>query len=137
MVFEELLERLQKQKGPVEPRRTGHVFFSTKYSMGTSPTGQKRLRDWALIELHQGKYQTAFSQLKNTVFVDRDATTLAMQHGFGVNGQQYGLSYPNTRSRVTFHGNCIFWPPSFLLANNAPLLRVQLGIHSWDSRLFD
>lgn len=44
---------------------------------GKSPSGESRLRDWALIELHNNKHQTALPDLKNTV-------TLTSEHSCNI-----------------------------------------------------
>ncbi|KAF5971850.1 tripeptidyl-peptidase I [Fusarium coicis] len=48
-------------------RIIGHVLYSPKYSLVTSKTGVDRLRDWALVELHQDKHETVFSEMRNMV----------------------------------------------------------------------
>ncbi|KAF5622148.1 uncharacterized protein FTJAE_11009 [Fusarium tjaetaba] len=59
----ERFEKLQEEKS----RIIGHVLYSPKYSLGTSITGASRLRDWALVELHQDKHETVFSEIRNMV----------------------------------------------------------------------
>ncbi|CAG9974904.1 unnamed protein product [Clonostachys byssicola] len=58
-----------------ESRIIGHVLFSPKVSPGKSPSGESRLRDWALIELYPNKHQITLSDLKNCV-------TLTQEKGF-------------------------------------------------------
>ncbi|KAJ0136957.1 hypothetical protein HZ326_20033 [Fusarium oxysporum f. sp. albedinis] len=68
----EELERVQELKANFnkfhdkQSRIIGHVLFSPKYSLGKSETGADRLRDWALIELHQEKHETV-SEMRNRV----------------------------------------------------------------------
>ncbi|KAF4493816.1 hypothetical protein FAGAP_10045 [Fusarium agapanthi] len=61
--WKEKFEKLRNKKS----RIIGHVLYSPKYSLGTSETGADRLRDWALVELHQDKHETVFSEMRNMV----------------------------------------------------------------------
>ncbi|KAH7171509.1 hypothetical protein EDB81DRAFT_837954 [Dactylonectria macrodidyma] len=47
----------------------GHVIYAPKFSVSTTDRNGSRLRDWALIELHAGKYTTPLDNLRNQVFV--------------------------------------------------------------------
>ncbi|KAF4416413.1 hypothetical protein F53441_14547 [Fusarium austroafricanum] len=63
--LKELEERLEHLKDD-DTRVIGHVLFSPKYSLGPSTNqGGKRLRDWALIELHPDKHRTPLQNLQN------------------------------------------------------------------------
>ncbi|RSL74978.1 hypothetical protein CEP51_011297 [Fusarium floridanum] len=64
---ETLAQKLNNLEEPSN-RIIGHVLFSPKISEGRSPSGEKRCRDWALIELDQGKHETALENLTNRVF---------------------------------------------------------------------
>ncbi|EWG40802.1 hypothetical protein FVEG_15178 [Fusarium verticillioides 7600] len=69
----EELDRAKEMKekfGKLHDRKSriiGHVLYSPKYSLVTSKTGADRLRDWALVELHQDKHETVFSEMRNMV----------------------------------------------------------------------
>ncbi|RBA21287.1 hypothetical protein FPRO05_07601 [Fusarium proliferatum] len=69
----EELDKLQELKDKFDTlhekksRIIGHVLYSPKYSLGTSEGGADRLRDWALVELHQDKHETVFSEMRNLV----------------------------------------------------------------------
>ncbi|KAH7170105.1 hypothetical protein EDB81DRAFT_837107 [Dactylonectria macrodidyma] len=66
----------------------GHVIYAPKISIGSTDTSGPRLRDWALIELHAGKYTTPLADLCNQVFVGdaesarRQATEALQFEGF-------------------------------------------------------
>ncbi|KPM41028.1 hypothetical protein AK830_g5560 [Neonectria ditissima] len=51
-------------------RIIGHVVFSPAFGLGKSNSGQLRLRDWALIEVHPGKHAMDLDLLHNEVMVD-------------------------------------------------------------------
>lgn len=57
-------------------RIIGHVLFSPKYGVGTSPSGARRYRDWALIELHQGKHETELHELRNKIMAGYGAGSI-------------------------------------------------------------
>ncbi|KAF5642329.1 hypothetical protein F52700_3177 [Fusarium sp. NRRL 52700] len=52
-------------------RIIGHVLYSPHHAGGTAESGKPRLRDWALIELHQKKHSTPLVQLQNRMRVGR------------------------------------------------------------------
>ncbi|RSL61016.1 hypothetical protein CEP54_006492 [Fusarium duplospermum] len=64
---EQELSKLQELDDPAS-RIIGHVVFSPPYSLGTSKMGARHLRNWALIELHQGKHETELPCLRNKIF---------------------------------------------------------------------
>lgn len=64
---EQKLRRLQELDDPAS-RIIGHVVFSPAYGVGTTKIGTRHLRDWALIELHQGKHKTELTSLRNKIF---------------------------------------------------------------------
>ncbi|KAM0421227.1 hypothetical protein ACHAPT_010947 [Fusarium lateritium] len=66
--FEQRLRRLQELGDPAS-RIIGHVVLSPPYSLGTTKMSARQLRDWALIELHQGKHAIDLASLSNQVFV--------------------------------------------------------------------
>ncbi|KAG5746438.1 hypothetical protein H9Q70_010860 [Fusarium xylarioides] len=61
--LKEKFEELHEKKS----RIIGHVLYSPKYSVSTPETGVSRLRDWALVELHQDKHETVFGEMRNMV----------------------------------------------------------------------
>ncbi|KAM5347227.1 hypothetical protein ACJ41O_010232 [Fusarium nematophilum] len=66
------LEEVERALGNLEDPATriiGHVIYAPEYSTGKTETGGPRLRDWALIELHQGKHSTPLDELRNRVLV--------------------------------------------------------------------
>ncbi|KAJ3459783.1 hypothetical protein MRS44_015856 [Fusarium solani] len=64
---EELVRRLNDLEEPSN-RTIGHVLFSPKMGEGRSPSGEKRCRDWALVELDQEMHETVLAELTNRVF---------------------------------------------------------------------
>ncbi|KAK7409259.1 hypothetical protein QQX98_008569 [Neonectria punicea] len=52
-------------------RIIGHVIFSPAFGLGKSVSGEPRLRDWALIEIHPGKHEQALDLLHNEIMVNR------------------------------------------------------------------
>ncbi|KAF5022229.1 hypothetical protein F66182_5744 [Fusarium sp. NRRL 66182] len=66
---EDLMTTLKDQLSLNEARIIGHVLFSPNYDTAVSPSNRPYIRDWALIELHQGKHETPLSSLKNSVIV--------------------------------------------------------------------
>lgn len=64
----ELQGKLAGLQDPVS-RIFGHVLFSPKLGVGTSESGAQRLRDWAIIELHQDKHKTPLYDLRNSLML--------------------------------------------------------------------
>lgn len=60
-------ERTLRQLEAPSTRVIGHLLFSPMFGMGTTKRGAQRLRDWALIELHQEKHSTDLNMLQNRV----------------------------------------------------------------------
>ncbi|RBA18073.1 hypothetical protein FPRO05_11091 [Fusarium proliferatum] len=52
-------------------RIIGHVFYSPHHAGSTANSGAPRLRDWALIQLHQNKHSTPLAHLQNRMRVGR------------------------------------------------------------------
>ncbi|KAG4289692.1 hypothetical protein FPRO06_04514 [Fusarium proliferatum] len=55
------------QINDLESRIIGHVLFSPECSPSTSTPNVTWIRDWALVELHPDRHETALSELKNRV----------------------------------------------------------------------
>ncbi|EEU43714.1 uncharacterized protein NECHADRAFT_82773 [Fusarium vanettenii 77-13-4] len=66
-LWEQELRKLQELDDPVS-RIIGHVVFSPPYGVGATKIGTRHLRDWALIELQQGKHETELTSLRNKIF---------------------------------------------------------------------
>ncbi|KAF4999194.1 hypothetical protein FGRMN_2653 [Fusarium graminum] len=69
MAAEALVPQYQKMKYDTHKRTIGHVLFSPRSEVVCSNTtsGANHLRDWALVELHQNRHETPFSEQKNKV----------------------------------------------------------------------
>ncbi|KAL2672833.1 hypothetical protein Neosp_013549 [[Neocosmospora] mangrovei] len=61
---EALEQRLSALEKP-STRTIGHVLFSPKISEGRSPSGEKRWRDWAFVEVDQEMHETVLAELTN------------------------------------------------------------------------
>ena len=67
-------ERTKRDLGELDDLATrifGHVLYAPQFGLGTTDTNGTWLRDWALIELHPGKYATPLDKLYNQVFVEQ------------------------------------------------------------------
>lgn len=52
-------------------RIIGHVLFAPAFGIGATQRGSQRLRDWALIDLHQDKHNTNLDRLQNRAMITR------------------------------------------------------------------
>ncbi|KAI8716577.1 hypothetical protein NCS52_00951800 [Fusarium sp. LHS14.1] len=86
-LWEQKLRKLQDLDDPVS-RIIGHVVCSPPYGVGTTKIGTRHLRDWALIELHQGKHETELTSLRNKIFTGekgfRDCFCAMPRSGIGL-----------------------------------------------------
>lgn len=65
-ILEQDKRALEELKDPAT-RIIGHLLFAPTFGFGTTKRGAQRLRDWALIELHQEKHSTDLNMLQNRV----------------------------------------------------------------------
>ncbi|RSL58731.1 hypothetical protein CEP54_007621 [Fusarium duplospermum] len=131
---EELLQRLNDLEEPSN-RTIGHVLFSPKIGEGRSPSGEKRCRDWALIELDQGKHETALENLTNRVFCgmsgpnDTWKATKAELKGF-TQPEHYLLEFDNETHTVELKGtiakDIMAAPPTESVSLQEPALVVAM-----------
>lgn len=60
-------EQMLRQLEDPATRVIGHVLFSPEFGTGVTRRAGQRVRDWALIELHQGKHSSDLGRLRNRV----------------------------------------------------------------------
>ncbi|KAH7153493.1 hypothetical protein EDB81DRAFT_758438 [Dactylonectria macrodidyma] len=92
--YEQLLQHMENLDDPAS-RIIGHVIFSPKFGTCTTASGSRRLRDWALIELHPGKHRSHLEDLENRVIIGDCGTkpiVSAMRESMG----------PDTKSRLCY-----------------------------------
>ncbi|CAG9936793.1 unnamed protein product [Clonostachys rosea f. rosea IK726] len=79
MAFDNMWKEYLESMTRPESRIIGNILYSPQISSGTSPSGQARSRDWALIELHPGKHPSKLSELQNIVTLAESDTLLLRQ----------------------------------------------------------
>ncbi|RSL70185.1 hypothetical protein CEP53_001931 [Fusarium sp. AF-6] len=90
---EALNERLAEWDNP-SSRIFGHTTFSPAYSVGPIlGRKEKRLRDWALIELHQEKHATPLTSLLNRIYIGTGGKELVHRQSLGWTGLRRSLVY--------------------------------------------
>ncbi|EEU41586.1 uncharacterized protein NECHADRAFT_87804 [Fusarium vanettenii 77-13-4] len=105
---EALEQRLSALEEPSN-RTIGHVLFSPKISEGRSPSGEKRCRDWALVELNQEKHVSVLATLTNRVFCGmtgkNDTWRVTKAELEGCNpAQHYNLQFDDQTHTVELRG---------------------------------
>ncbi|KAI8712048.1 hypothetical protein NCS52_01470000 [Fusarium sp. LHS14.1] len=120
---EALEQRLSALEEP-SSRTIGHVLFSPKISEGRSPSGEKRCRDWALIELDQEKHKSVLATLTNGMFCGMTAKMTL--------GRQPSKSSKGAIQQTTTIWNLTAKPT--LLSSREPLLSTSCGNHQRNQR---
>lgn len=107
-------ERIPEWDNP-SSRILGHTAFSPAYSLGPIPgSKEERLRDWALIELHQDKHATPLTSLPNRVylgpggqaFIKKRALKWTRIRRFQAYYDEHGVTLSGTIPETEMRGPC-------------------------------
>ncbi|KAK7432258.1 hypothetical protein QQZ08_001203 [Neonectria magnoliae] len=118
-------------------RVIGHVIFSPAFGLGKSVSGEPRLRDWALIEIHPGKHEQALDLLHNEIMF----TNSKYEKILGVQSREapnitVSLDYTMAAyNKVRLHGTIpeheMKHPKTWNVANDRTIMVAKFGSTSF------